>query len=82
MSAAWMDRLSNAVGYYYPGGRWLGPRHPIKVTLLMGLLGLCSGWLTMIAGVCIAEFAFHSAYREEPIFLTAGFVLAIMVVIP
>lgn len=76
-SMNWMDRLSDAVGYYYPGGRYLRSRHPIKVTLLMGLLGLASGWLTMIAGVCVAQ-----GFSEKPIFLTAGVLLGIVVAVP
>lgn len=39
-----MDRLSDRIGSLIPGGSRLPPRHPIKVSLVMGLLGLLSSW--------------------------------------
>lgn len=40
-----MDRVSDWLGGFVPGCAHLPPRHPIKVSLVMGFLGLISGWL-------------------------------------
>ncbi len=34
----WMDRLSDRLGSLIPGGSRWPPRHPVKVSLVMGIL--------------------------------------------
>ena len=43
-----MDRLSDRIGSLIPGGSRLPPRHPVKVSLVMGFFGYLSGWLTVL----------------------------------
>ena len=40
-----MDRFADQVGKSIPGCAHLPPRHPIKVTLVMAILGHVAGWL-------------------------------------
>jgi hypothetical protein len=46
-----MDRLSDWVGSCLPGCGHLGPRHPLKVSLVLGGLGLMAGWVMTAIGV-------------------------------
>lgn len=43
----WMDRLSDRIGALVPGLRFLPPRYPLKVSLVLGILGLMSAWAEM-----------------------------------
>jgi len=47
-AAGWTEHFSGWLSSLIPGGFRLPVRHPIKVSLLMGLLGWCSGWLTVL----------------------------------
>lgn len=83
-AAAWMDQLSDRLGSLIPGGYRLPPRHPVKVSLVMALLGFASGWLTTILGFAatwiLIEFftslalklldAIPSAAGYDPLFLS------------
>lgn len=59
-AAEWMDWVSDRMGLLYSGGSSLPPRHPIKVSMLMGLMGGACGWLTA-APFAVAQFVFHTA---------------------
>jgi hypothetical protein len=48
----WMDRLSDGIGSLIPGGYRLPPRHPVKVSLVLGVLGFTVGWL-----ICVCLFS-------------------------
>lgn len=43
--ADWLDQLSDQLRAMIPQGRNWPPRHPIKVSLLMGILGAVAGWI-------------------------------------
>ncbi len=79
-----MDRVSDRIGAHLPGCSRLGPRHPIKVTVIMGGLGLLSGWLTMLLGVVVDLLLFGPDYyaREWPVFAAAGLMSATVLVAP
>lgn len=82
-AANWMDRLSDWIGSLVPGCGRLPARHPVKVTVVMGLLGLSSGWATMVLSL-LATLVYEKNARigEHEAFLVTGAALASLVAIP
>jgi hypothetical protein len=77
-----MDKLSDVLGRLIPGSSRWPPRHPAKVSLVMALLGILSGWATMAGGTALNLMYGSAPHRAVLIFLAAGPMLAIFVVIP
>lgn len=81
-AAAWMDRLSDRLGALIPGCSRLPARHPIKVSVVMGALGLFSGWASMIVGAAVSLLLSPTRIQETPVFITAGAMQALIVIAP
>lgn len=77
--AAWMDQLSDRLGSLIPGGYRLPPRHPVKVSLVMVLLGIVSGWA--VGAVALITHALDQT-TNIPIFKASGLCFGLLVVIP
>lgn len=80
-AAAWMDRLSDRVGSLIPGGSRLPPRHPVKVSLVMGVLGLIAGWVS-IAPLLLFQEIMGFGIAEGLMFLTMGLACGLLVFVP
>src|SRR5262249_10574507 len=80
-AAAWMDALSDRMGSLIPGGRFLPPRHPVKVCLVMGLLGLIATGIEVVLGVMYPPQKLYSIrlYRG---FASASLVFGAVIVLP
>src|SRR4051812_2745431 len=78
-AAAWMDRLSDRIGALVPGLRFIPPRHPLRVSLLMGLLGSLSAWvfLILLLGMMLAKVVGMDSGN-----LSIGLAFAIVVLVP
>lgn len=81
-AVAWMDRLSDRLGAFIPGGSRWPARHPVKVSLVMGLLGLISGWGSMAFGAAVTVLRGQPPFDEQPTFLASGVLLAAVVMLP
>jgi hypothetical protein len=79
-AAAWMDRLSDRIGGMVPGGSRMPARHPIKVSLVMGVLGLIAGWLTTAAFYVLRDFS--TSRPAQLISFVPGTVLGLCVLLP
>lgn len=77
----WMDRLSDAVGAAIPGGSQLSPRHPVRVSVVMGLCGVASGWLSALFGLVVVMFFFPKD-SGVLMFASSGLGYGIVVLIP
>jgi len=64
--AACMDRLSDRLGSLIPGGYRLPPRHPVKVSLVMGILGWITGWLMCLSFLGIRSLERAISAHEYP----------------
>lgn len=82
-AANWMDRLSDWIGSLVPGCGRLPARHPLKVSLVMGWLGLISGWATMaVGGIFSLIVGRGNPFDEHPVFLAGGIVMGLILVAP
>lgn len=78
----WMDKLSDTIGSIVPGcSRWPA-RHPVKVSLVMFLLGSVAGWSASLV-VAIDELLMGSVWGDELLwFAVPGAFLGWMVFLP
>ena len=66
-----MDRLSDFVGRLIPGGYRLPPRHPLKVSLVMGLLGLVCASIA-ISSMQIIDIVFNPRFMGVSRYYSIG----------
>lgn len=76
-----MDRLSDWVGSLVPGCSRLGTRHPLKVSLVLGGLGVIAGWIAIGPLIIYHRFANTTNY-EFMLQLIPGLALGVIVLVP
>jgi hypothetical protein len=75
-----LDRLSNWIGAFVPGCARLPTRHPVKVSIVMGGLGLLAGWLTVAPVVALEAFGHYNLQWLFNLF--PGALLSVVVFLP